>query len=66
MKILDHFEEWAMSLMLLAMTTLAFMQVVRRYMFSTGYPWTLEVTMICFACMIFLGISYGVRVGAHI
>ena len=41
MKILDHFEEWAMSLMLLAMTTLAFMQVVRRYMFSTGYPWTL-------------------------
>ena len=66
MKILDHFEEWAMSLMLLAMTTLAFMQVVRRYLFSTGFPWTLEVTMICFAFMIFLGISYGVRVGAHI
>ena len=66
MKILDHFEEWAMSLMLLAMTTLAFMQVVRRYLFSTGFQWTLEVTMICFAFMIFLGISYGVRVGAHI
>ncbi len=52
--------------MLLAMTALAFMQVVRRYIFSTGFSWTLELTMVFFAVMIFMGISYGVRVGAHI
>ena len=66
MKILDHLEEWIMSLMLLAMTSLAFMQVVRRYIFNTGYSWNLELTTVCFAVMIFVGISYGVRVGSHI
>jgi TRAP-type C4-dicarboxylate transport system permease small subunit len=66
MKILDYFEEWVMSLMLLGMTALSFMQVVRRYVFNTGFSWTLELTMVLFAFMIFLGISYGVRVGAHI
>lgn len=52
--------------MLLAMTSLAFMQVVRRYVFNTGFSWTLELTSVCFAIMIFTGISYGVRVGSHI
>lgn len=66
MKILDHLEEWIMSLMLLAMTSLAFMQVVRRYVFNTGFSWNLELTTVCFAIMIFVGISYGVRVGSHI
>lgn len=66
MKILDRLEEWIISLMLLAMTALAFMQVVRRYVFNTGFSWTLELTTVLFACMIFVGISYGVRVGSHI
>jgi C4-dicarboxylate transporter, DctQ subunit len=66
MKILDYLEEWIMSLMLLAMTALAFMQVVRRYIFNTNFSWNLELTMVCFAFMIFAGISYGVRVGSHI
>lgn len=55
-----------MSLLLLAMTSLAFMQVVNRYVFNTGFSWTLELTTVCFAIMIFVGISYGVRVGSHI
>lgn len=66
MKLLDRFEEWTISLMLFAMTALAFMQVVRRYVFNTGFSWTLELTTVFFAVMIFVGISYGVRVGAHI
>lgn len=66
MKILDRLEEWIISFMLLAMTALAFMQVVRRYVFNTGYSWNLELTTVCFAIMIFVGISYGVRVGSHI
>ena len=66
MKILDHLEEWIISLMLFAMTALAFMQVVRRYVFNTGFSWNLELTGVFFAVMIFVGISYGVRVGSHI
>ena len=66
MKILDRLEEWIISLMLLAMTALAFMQVVRRYVFNTGFSWTLELITVLFAVMIFVGISYGVRVGSHI
>ncbi|MEO8013643.1 MAG: TRAP transporter small permease [Polaromonas sp.] len=66
MKILDHLEEWIISLMLFAMTALSFMQVVRRYVFNSGFSWTLELTTVFFAIMIFIGISYGVRVGSHI
>ncbi|MBX3654887.1 MAG: TRAP transporter small permease [Ramlibacter sp.] len=66
MKILDRLEEWIISLMLLGMTGLAFMQVVRRYVFNTGFSWNLELTTVLFAVMIFVGISYGVRVGSHI
>ena len=66
MKILDHVEEWIISLMLFAMTALAFIQVVRRYVFNTGFSWSLEMTGVFFAVMIFVGISYGVRVGSHI
>lgn len=66
LKILDRLEEWIMSLMLVAMTSLAFMQVVRRYVFNTNFSWNLELTTVCFAIMIFIGISYGVRVGSHI
>ena len=66
MKILDRLEEWIISLMLLAMTAMTFVQVISRYVFNTGFSWALELTMVCFAFMIFAGISYGVRVGAHI
>lgn len=66
MKILDRLEEWIISIMLLLMTALSFMQVVRRYVFNTGFSWTLELITILFATMIFVGISYGVRVGSHI
>lgn len=66
LKILDRLEEWIMSLMLLVMTALTFVQVVLRYVFNSGFSWALEFTTVCFAFMIFIGISYGVRVGSHI
>ncbi|MHB8948381.1 MAG: TRAP transporter small permease [Rhodoferax sp.] len=66
MKILDRLEEWIISLMLLAMTALTFTQVVMRYVFNSGLSWALELTTVFFAVMIFVGISYGVRVGSHI
>lgn len=66
MKILDHLEEWIIGLMLAAMTGLTFVQVVMRYVFNSGFSWALELTTVFFAFMIFVGISYGVRVGSHI
>jgi TRAP-type C4-dicarboxylate transport system permease small subunit len=66
MRVIDKFEEWVISLMLLLMTGLAFTQVVLRYVFNGGFTWALELTSVFFAIMIFIGISYGVRVGAHI
>ncbi len=66
MKWLDRIEEWIIVLMLAAMTLLTFTQVVLRYGFNHGWTWALELTTVFFAVMIFVGISYGVRVGAHI
>lgn len=66
MRWLDRLEEWTVILMLTAMTALTFVQVVLRYVFNSGFTWALELTTIFFAMMIFVGISYGVRVGAHI
>jgi len=66
MKILDHLEEWIIGTMLAAMTFLTFLQVVMRYVFNSGFSWALELSTVFFAFMIFVGISYGVRVGSHI
>ena len=66
MKLLDRLEEWIVIVMLAAMTVLTFVQVVMRYVFNSGFTWALELTTVFFAVMIFVGISYGVRVGAHI
>ncbi|MHB1053371.1 MAG: TRAP transporter small permease [Thiobacillus sp.] len=66
MKILDRIEELLVVVMLALMTLLTFLQVVMRYGFNSGFTWALELTTLFFAVMIFVGISYGVRVGAHI
>ena len=66
MRWLDRLEEWIVVFMLAAMTLVTFVQVVLRYVFNGGFTWALELTTVCFAVMIFVGISYGVRVGAHI
>lgn len=66
MKYLKSLDEWLIAILLAAMTLLTFSQVVMRYVFNSGLTWAVEFTTILFACMIFIGISYGVRVGAHI
>lgn len=66
MKLLKRLDEWLIAILLAAMTLLTFSQVVMRYVFNSGFTWAQELTTILFAFMIFIGISYGVRVGAHI
>ncbi|UHL64563.1 TRAP transporter small permease [Paralcaligenes sp. KSB-10] len=63
---LDRLEEGLIALLLAAMTLITFGQVVARYVFNYSFVWALELTTYLFGALIFIGMSYGVRVGAHI
>lgn len=63
---LEHIEEGLIAFLLAVMTIITFAQVVARYVFNYSFVWALELTMYCFGALIFLGMAYGVRVGAHI
>ena len=59
-------EEAIISLLLVAMTLLVFIEVVLRFVFNTGFIWAQEATLYLSAWFVLLGTSYGVKVGAHI
>jgi len=59
-------EEGLIALILGVMTVLTFIQVVLRYGFNTGLDWQLESNFYLFAWLVMIGISYCVRVRAHI
>ncbi len=59
-------EEGLIAFILAAMTILSFVQVVLRYGFNSGLIWQLEATTYLFAWLVMIGISYCVRVHAHI
>jgi len=66
MRWLERIEEGLITFLLAAMTLVTFMQVVARYVFNYSFVWAVELTGVMFAWLIFVGMSYGVRVGAHI
>jgi len=66
MRWLEHLEEGLIVFLMAGMTLVTFMQVVARYVFNYSFVWALELTGVMFAWLIFVGMSYGVRVGAHI
>ncbi|MBE9396863.1 TRAP transporter small permease [Pontibacterium sp. N1Y112] len=65
-KVIDHFEESFLSLLMVSMTLLVFAEVVLRFGFNTGIHWAQEVTLLIAAWFVLYGASYGVKVGAHI
>lgn len=62
----ERLEEGLIALLLALMTLVTFAQVVARYVFNYSFVWALELTTVLFGWLIFIGMSYGVRVGAHI
>ena len=62
----ERLEEWLIAALLAAMTLITFAQVIARYVFNYSFVWALELATFLFGGLIFIGISYGVRVGAHI
>ena len=63
---LERLEEGLIALLLALMTLVTFGQVVARYVFNYSFVWALELVIFLFGGLIFLGMAYGVRVGAHI
>ena len=59
-------EETMIAFLLGAMTLITFVNVVLRYLFNDALIWGLEVTLILFAWLVLLGISYGFKVTAHL
>lgn len=66
MRLLEYLEEGLITFLMAAMTLITFVQVIGRYVFNHNFVWSLELTGVMFAWLIFIGMSYGVRVGAHI
>ncbi|HIQ14117.1 MAG TPA: TRAP transporter small permease [Leucothrix sp.] len=65
-KITDTLEESLLSIFLVVMTLLVFLDVVMRFGFNAGISWSQEVTLYMMAWFVLFGASYGVKVGAHI
>lgn len=63
---LHRLEEGLIALILGVMAVLTFVQVILRYVFNTGLIWQLEANFYLFSWLVMLGISYCVRVRAHI
>jgi C4-dicarboxylate transporter DctQ subunit len=65
-KFINRIEEGLVAFLLASMTLVTFIQVVLRYVFNMGFVWALELSIFLFAWLVLLGMSYAVRVGAHI
>lgn len=59
-------EETAIALILGLMTLLTFANVVLRYVFNSSIFWGFEVTLSLFAWLVLFGMSYAVKVTAHL
>ncbi|MDZ4096142.1 MAG: TRAP transporter small permease [Paracoccaceae bacterium] len=65
-RIMHEFEETAIALILGLMTIVTFVNVILRYVFNASLIWGLEVTLMLFAWLVIFGISYAVKVTAHL
>ncbi|MEJ2452950.1 MAG: TRAP transporter small permease [Candidatus Thiodiazotropha sp.] len=66
LRMLNRAEEGIISLLLVAMTLLVFVEVVMRFVFDSGFLWAQELTLHLSAWFVLFGVSYGLKVGAHI
>ena len=64
--IVTKFEETVIALLMASMVVLTFSQVIARYVFNTGWGAALEATSLMYAWMILFGMSYGIKIGAHL
>ena len=65
-RIVNELEETAIAIILGMMTLITFINVVLRYGFNTGIIWGLEAVTFLFAWLVLFGMSYAVKVTAHL
>ena len=65
-RLVSEIEETAIALILGLMTLITFINVVLRYGFNTGIIWGLEMVTFLFAWLVLFGMSYAVKVTAHL
>jgi TRAP-type C4-dicarboxylate transport system, small permease component len=63
---ISRIEEAMIALILGVMTIITFINVVLRYGFNTGLIWGFEVVSVLFAWLVLFGMSYAVKVNAHL
>ena len=66
LRVINKAEEAVISLLLVATTLLVFADVVMRFIFNSGFLWSQELTLNLSAWFVLFGVSYGLKVGAHI
>ena len=78
MKLLNHLEEWIISLLIGLATLIIFVSVIHRYLSGLEIPglqdwllsinmgWAQELCIIMFVWMAKFGAAYGVRTGIHV
>ena len=65
-RVVNGIEENLIALILGLMTVITFVNVVLRYLFQSSLIWGLEVTLVLFAWLVLLGMSYAVKINAHL
>lgn len=65
-KILDKVEEWASSVLLMVMVSVAFVNVVTRYFVKFPLAFTEELEVNLFVWLVLLGTSIAFRRGSHL
>lgn len=65
-KTIASLDENVIAVILALMTLVTFSQVVARYGFNSGWGAALEFTRVLFAWLILFGMSYGIKIGAHL
>jgi len=65
-ELIASLDENIIAIILALMTIVTFSQVVARYGFNSGWGAALEFTRVLFAWLILFGMSYGIKIGAHL
>ncbi|MBY8977705.1 TRAP transporter small permease [Rhodobacteraceae bacterium NNCM2] len=62
----DQIEETVIAVILGLMTIVTFANVIARYVFNSNILWALELTVFLFAWLVLIGVSYCVKITAHL
>src|SRR5690625_7550199 len=61
-----HLEEYILVILSIFTVVIIFSQVVLRYIFNSSLPWSEEIARYAFICLIYVGVSYGVKRQKHL